>query len=114
MSARTSNGTPCHYFGRCQHGRVDAGRHWSLNVEGRNFTDKHSTSTAAIARTTDASSASRGGVKRDIYVSPRGKVLGGRDPETRITETVARIHGSLLLGSWGIGWSNWPPVERSS
>ncbi|WP_448664108.1 PepSY-associated TM helix domain-containing protein [Sphingomonas sp. CJ20] len=41
------------------------------------------------------------GRKLDIYVSPQGKVLGGIDPETRISDTVSRIHGSLLLGTVG-------------
>lgn len=41
------------------------------------------------------------GAKLDIFVSPQGKVLGGRDPEAKFTETISRIHGSLLLGSWG-------------
>jgi len=37
----------------------------------------------------------------EVYVSPQGRVLGSLDPETRISATVARIHGSLLLGRWG-------------
>ena len=37
----------------------------------------------------------------DIFVSPQGEVLGGRDPATKLSETVATIHGSLLLGKWG-------------
>jgi uncharacterized iron-regulated membrane protein len=41
------------------------------------------------------------GAKLDIFVSPQGKVLGGRDPEAKSTETISRIHGSLLLGTWG-------------
>ncbi len=41
------------------------------------------------------------GAKLDIFVSPQGKVLGGRDPDTKFTETISRIHGSLLLGKWG-------------
>ncbi|WP_394659584.1 PepSY-associated TM helix domain-containing protein [uncultured Novosphingobium sp.] len=41
------------------------------------------------------------GAQRDVFVSPQGKVLGIRDPTTRISETVARIHGSLLLGNVG-------------
>ncbi|NIJ20660.1 putative iron-regulated membrane protein [Sphingomonas naasensis] len=41
------------------------------------------------------------GQKRDVYVSPQGQVLGDIDPETRISDTVSRIHGSLLLGTLG-------------
>lgn len=36
-----------------------------------------------------------------VFVSPQGRVLGQIDPENRIEEIVARIHGSLLLGRWG-------------
>lgn len=38
---------------------------------------------------------------RDVYVSPQGKVLGSVDPESRISATVSRIHGSLFLGKVG-------------
>ncbi|MFN3451526.1 MAG: PepSY-associated TM helix domain-containing protein [Sphingorhabdus sp.] len=38
---------------------------------------------------------------RDVYVSPQGKVLGSIDPESRISATVSRIHGSLLMGKVG-------------
>jgi uncharacterized iron-regulated membrane protein len=38
---------------------------------------------------------------RDIYVSPQGKLLASVDPESRISATVARIHGSLLIGKMG-------------
>ena len=38
---------------------------------------------------------------RDVYVSPQGKVLGSVDPESRISATVSRIHGSLLIGRVG-------------
>ena len=38
---------------------------------------------------------------RDVYVSPQGKVLGSIDPESRISATVSRIHGSLLIGKMG-------------
>lgn len=38
---------------------------------------------------------------RDVYVSPQGKVLGSIDPESRISATVSRIHGSLLIGKVG-------------
>ncbi len=41
------------------------------------------------------------GSKRQIFVSPQGKVLGSFDPDTRIADTVSRIHGTLLLGMWG-------------
>ncbi|KRB86800.1 hypothetical protein ASE00_01965 [Sphingomonas sp. Root710] len=41
------------------------------------------------------------GSKRQVFVSPQGKVLGSWNPETRIADTVARIHGTLLLGKWG-------------
>lgn len=39
--------------------------------------------------------------QREVYVSPQGTVLGVFDPDKRISETVARIHGTLLLGKWG-------------
>lgn len=41
------------------------------------------------------------GVLREVYVSRQGRVLGGFDPEARISAVVARIHGSLLIGKWG-------------
>jgi uncharacterized iron-regulated membrane protein len=41
------------------------------------------------------------GSVRQVFVSPQGKVLGSLVPGTRIAETVARIHGSLLLGKVG-------------
>ncbi|WP_288486023.1 PepSY domain-containing protein [uncultured Novosphingobium sp.] len=41
------------------------------------------------------------GAQHDIFVSPQGKVLGSRDPTAKISETVARVHGSLLIGTWG-------------
>jgi uncharacterized iron-regulated membrane protein len=41
------------------------------------------------------------GSEREVFVSPQGKVLGALDPEARISATVGRIHGSLLLGKWG-------------
>lgn len=37
----------------------------------------------------------------DVFVSPGGQVLGSLDPETRLSPTLARIHGSLLLGRLG-------------
>lgn len=43
------------------------------------------------------------GSDRAVAVSPQGRVLGALDPEARIAPTVARIHGSLLLGAPG-GW----------
>lgn len=39
----------------------------------------------------------------EVYVSPQGEVLGTLDPEERISATVSRIHGTLLLGEWGDG-----------
>ncbi|WP_343518449.1 PepSY domain-containing protein [Sphingomonas sp.] len=42
-----------------------------------------------------------GGSMRDIGVSLDGRVLGVADPEARISATVSRIHGSLLMGRWG-------------
>ena len=41
------------------------------------------------------------GEAAEVYVSPAGEVLGTLSPEARISPTVARIHGSLLLGDWG-------------
>ena len=41
------------------------------------------------------------GRQRQVFVSPQGIVLGDLDPNARIAETVARVHGSLLLGRWG-------------
>jgi uncharacterized iron-regulated membrane protein len=37
----------------------------------------------------------------DVFVSPQGKVLGNLDPDTRIAPTIARIHGSLMIGKLG-------------
>src|SRR5690606_37579922 len=37
----------------------------------------------------------------EVYVSPQGEVLGTLDPEARISATVSRVHGTLLLGDWG-------------
>ncbi|WEK48311.1 MAG: PepSY domain-containing protein [Candidatus Andeanibacterium colombiense] len=42
-----------------------------------------------------------GGAPREVFVSPQGDVLGGFDPERRITPMLARFHGSLMLGSFG-------------
>ena len=41
------------------------------------------------------------GALAEVYVSPQGEVLGTLDPEARISATVSRIHGTLLLGEWG-------------
>ncbi|MEP6785810.1 MAG: PepSY domain-containing protein [Sphingomonadales bacterium] len=41
------------------------------------------------------------GTMRDVFVSPQGRVVGSLDPEARISETVSRIHGSLLMGKVG-------------
>jgi uncharacterized iron-regulated membrane protein len=41
------------------------------------------------------------GRKREVFVSPQGQVLGALDPEARISATVGRLHGTLLLGRLG-------------
>ena len=41
------------------------------------------------------------GATRQVFVAPGGSVLGTLDPATRLSDTVSRIHGSLLLGRWG-------------
>jgi uncharacterized iron-regulated membrane protein len=41
------------------------------------------------------------GSQLEVYVSPQGRVLGALDPEARISATVSRIHGTLLLGKLG-------------
>ena len=41
------------------------------------------------------------GDQRQVFVSPQGRVLGRLDRDERISDTVARIHGSLLIGRWG-------------
>ena len=41
------------------------------------------------------------GATRQVFVAPGGTVLGTFDPATRLSDTVSRIHGSLLLGRWG-------------
>lgn len=38
---------------------------------------------------------------REIHVSPQGTIVGTLDPDARISDIVARIHGSLLFGTWG-------------
>lgn len=42
-----------------------------------------------------------GGGKREVFVSPQGQVMGTLDPDTRLEEIVAQVHGSLLLGTVG-------------
>ena len=42
-----------------------------------------------------------GGGMLDVFVSPQGRVLGSLDPEARIAPTIARIHGSLMIGKAG-------------
>ncbi len=37
----------------------------------------------------------------EVFVSPQGKVLGTLDPAERISNTVSRFHGSLMMGDWG-------------
>ncbi len=44
-----------------------------------------------------------GRTMRDVFISPQGKLLGSRDPGKTISNTVSRIHGSLLMGKLG-GW----------
>ncbi len=41
------------------------------------------------------------GRKREVFVSPQGRLLGALDPDTRISATVGRLHGTLLLGRFG-------------
>ena len=41
------------------------------------------------------------GAMAEVYVSPQGQVLGTLDPAKRISNTVSRFHGSLLMGDWG-------------
>src|SRR5687768_12945208 len=38
---------------------------------------------------------------RDVFVSPRGRVLGSIAPEQRVSETIKRLHGSLMIGRVG-------------
>ncbi len=42
-----------------------------------------------------------GGTKRQVFVSPQGKMLDSLDPDSRVTEVVSEIHGSLLAGKYG-------------
>lgn len=44
---------------------------------------------------------SDGTAMRDVFVSPRGEVVGSLDPEWRIEAIAHDIHGQLLLGSSG-------------
>ena len=37
----------------------------------------------------------------EVFVSPQGQVLGTLDPAERISNTVSRFHGSLMMGDWG-------------
>jgi uncharacterized iron-regulated membrane protein len=41
------------------------------------------------------------GVKRQVFVSPQGKIMGSLKPNSRISEVVSEIHGSLLAGKYG-------------
>jgi uncharacterized iron-regulated membrane protein len=43
------------------------------------------------------------GAKREVFVSPQGKMLGVLDPDNRISHLVSEIHGNLLVGRMG-GW----------
>ncbi len=42
-----------------------------------------------------------GGTMRDVFVSPKGQMLGSLDPERRISNIVFKLHGELLLGEKG-------------
>ena len=42
-----------------------------------------------------------GGATRDVFVAPRGAVLGSLDPDARLIAVIRRIHGQLLLGPHG-------------
>ncbi|MGA9657840.1 MAG: PepSY domain-containing protein [Asticcacaulis sp.] len=37
----------------------------------------------------------------DVFVSPQGQVVGSLSPDSRISNIVSKIHGTLLLGKWG-------------
>ncbi|WP_226663087.1 PepSY-associated TM helix domain-containing protein [Alteriqipengyuania lutimaris] len=41
------------------------------------------------------------GALSEVFVSPQGEVLGTLDPAKRISNTISRFHGSLMLGDWG-------------
>lgn len=43
----------------------------------------------------------RAGGMLDVFVSPQGQVLGSLDPEQRLSETIKRLHGSLMIGRLG-------------
>lgn len=42
-----------------------------------------------------------GSAKRDVAVSPQGRVIGAADPDARWSAWLARVHGSLLVGRAG-------------
>ena len=43
-----------------------------------------------------------GGAGRDVYVSPYGpEVLGSLNPDTTLSGTAIRLHGELMVGTWG-------------
>lgn len=42
-----------------------------------------------------------GGVMRDVFVAPDGRVLASIDPDSWTSATVSRIHGKLLIGRYG-------------
>lgn len=42
-----------------------------------------------------------GGAMRDVFVSPRGVVMGSLDPDARIVEVARHIHSQLLMGVKG-------------
>ncbi len=54
-------------------------------------------SDAAVIRIADEN----GGRERDVFVTSQGRISGSLDPDSRISETVARIHSSLLAGRYG-------------
>ena len=42
------------------------------------------------------------GEGRDVYVSPYGpEVLGSLNPDTTLSGTAIRLHGELMVGTWG-------------
>lgn len=43
----------------------------------------------------------RPGGMLDVFVSPQGEVLGSLDPESRLSATIKRLHGSLMIGRLG-------------
>jgi uncharacterized iron-regulated membrane protein len=42
-----------------------------------------------------------GGGMLDVFVSPQGRVLGSLRPDGRLSETIKRLHGSLMIGELG-------------